>query len=267
MILFPKRRELVAQVQTALGLKPDGIDGRLTWRAIGERLLTVDHPALKPLEAQVSSSAFNGRIGIVAAAQAQLRISVDGRDGSETWAALAEAFIGKPKLPPAAPHLGKKYPEKVYGRSPNRNAGANECKGIVIHHAAGWFDGTISWCLQADTHAGYHCLVAPDGQRAILGRDEDRLHHAGKSSWRGRQSCNSFMLGIAFTGNTNTGAMRPQRNLTAAEIESAVEWIREKQKLYNIPLSEITHHRVISPGRKDDLSLDAWDQMIAALRA
>ena len=262
---FPNRKSLIAQIQKHLLLEPDGIDGQATWFAIGDKILGENHPSMRGMNPMPSRYIFIGRMGLIKAIQMKLKISVDGEDGSETWSALSEFFFPSTQIAPSEGIQSGSYAETVRGRSPNRNAGKNECKGIVFHHACGYFEGTIEWCLKPDTHAAYHCLVAQDGSRAILAKDEDRAHHAGKSSWRGRQSCNNFMLGIAFTGDTNTGAMRSGRDLNKHEIASAMEWVRQKQAIHRIQKSEITHHRVVSPNRKDDLSLNAWNQLQLAI--
>lgn len=263
MIQFSQRKSLIRQIQGFLGITQDGIDGGQTWSAIIRSIVgqnAVDAIRIPPH----SGVYFIGRSNAVAAAQRKLGITVDGRDGAQTWAAISEYLRPKPIQLPAHPPEGK-YPESVRGRSPNRNAGLNECKGIVIHHAAGYFEGTIDWCLKPKTHAAYHCLVAEDGTRAILGKDTDQLHHAGESTWKGRKGCNAFMLGIAFCGDTNTGAMRKSARLSPQEVESACEWIRAKMERYGLKKADITYHRVVSPGRKDDTSREAYEQIMNAL--
>jgi N-acetyl-anhydromuramyl-L-alanine amidase AmpD len=205
---------------------------------------------------------FPDRTRLIRETQRALGLLDDGIDGRATWGAIHRRLVTTPAATtPAAPAASTRYSETVRGRSPNRNPGINECRGIVFHHAAGWFEGTIDWCLRPGTNAAYHCLIAPDGTRAILGLDTDRLHHAGASSWKGRGGCNAFTLGCSFTGDTNTGAMRPHAHLTQDELASAAEWVAAKMRLHRIQLDDITHHRVVSPGRKDDLSPAAWDQL------
>lgn len=266
MIDFPKRRALIREAQRAMGIHPpDGIDGRRTWHALGTRFLPYGHPAMRHIHPVAGPLLFDGRTGLVAAVQAALGADVDGKDGPQTWAAIMQRLAPIPAMPTAYRPIGAGYPERLRGRSPNRNPGTNECAGIVFHHAAGYFEGTVSWCLKPGTNAAYHCLISETGERAILALDIDRAHHAGKSTWKGRAGCNGFMLSIAFCGNTNTGAMRKAKQLNPHELASAAEWVREKQRLHGIPDSEITHHRVVSPGRKDDLSLAAWAQVCEAL--
>lgn len=260
MIRFPQRTELIRETQRDLGITPDdGIDGRATWRAIGRKL---EAPAASRVSPAPSPVWFIGRETLIRQVQERLSIVVDGNDGPQTWAALAQAFDPKPINFPTSPDIGE-FKETVRGRSPNRNKGINSCEGIVVHHAAGYFEGTIDWCMRPRTFAAYHCLIAPDGTRAILGLDEDRCHHAGVSTFRGRYGCNHFMLGVSFCGDTNSGAMRPGKALTAQELASLEEWVSGKMEKYGFGKDRITHHRVVSPGRKDDLSLAAWEQVRA----
>lgn len=268
MISFPKRRDLILETQREMGMRnPTGVDGMFTWHTLGKLLLPEKHPAMAFVRPIPSRVMFPGRENIVAAIQSALKIDVDGDDGPQTWSALAQRFDKKtePAHPPQWISREGEYEESIRGRSPNRNKGINLCEGIVIHHAAGYYEGTISWCLKPGTTAGYHCLVNTDGRRAILAEDLDCVHHAGQSKWRGKSSCNFFMLGIAFIGNTNTGAMRPSADLTPDEVASACEWIREKMKIHSITRADITTHAAVSPGRKDDTSLRAYQQIMAAL--
>ena len=255
---FPQKSALVRETQRDLGITSDGIDGRQTWTAIAEALQIDTNLPLSP-----SSTLFHGRHDLIRKVQEELEVVVDGLDGPQTWSALAQEFDPKPVNFPTGEESS--FKETVRGRTPNRNKGINSCEGIVIHHAAGYFEGTIDWCMRPGTYAAYHCLVAPDGTRAILAKDADRAHHAGASTWKGRYGCNHFMLGVAFCGDTNSGAMRPGKDLTKQELESAKEWIFEKMVEHGFGKDQITHHRVVSPGRKDDLSLAAWKQVKSAL--
>lgn len=266
-IPFNARAVVVRQVQQALGLHADGDDRRTTWQEIANRLLI---PV--PVIAASDAVQFPGRDEITSRVQRALgNILVDGDDGQETWSALAEKFDpalahGPAIVPEHSEMMRGDYPERIVN-SPNRSTGKNECKGLIIHHASGYYEGTVSWCLKKGTNAGYHVLVNTDGKRTVMGADNARLYHAGESRWRGREWCNGFMLGLAFIGNTNDGAMRGSagRDLTEDEIASAVEWIKPRWRKYHWTLADITAHRIVSPGRKDDTSLAALDQIKYAL--
>lgn len=265
---FPGRKIVVGQVQRALGLKDDGDDRRLTWQAIVNALPLVPVPII----VQSSSVQFPDRDNITMRVQRFLGAYVDGHDGQETWSFLAQRFDPTLKESPVKPisqtpslPIGE-YPERIVS-SPNRNNGVNECKGCVIHHASGYYEGTVSWCLQKGTNASYHILVNTDGRRTVMGPDTTRLHHAGQSVWKGRSGCNAFMLGLAFIGNTNDGTMRGDAGprLTPDEIASAVQWLRPRMRKYGWTKDDITAHRIIAPGRKDDTSLHALNQILSAI--
>lgn len=123
--------------------------------------------------------------------------------------------------------------------------------GIVLHHSAGSYIGSVSWCLDPKSKVSYHCIVDLNGDRTVLAKDNQRAWHAGKSSFKGKSDCNSFMLGISVSGDTNT------RRLTDFEIDSVAEWCVSKMRSLNINFDNITTHREISPGRKSDVSIQA----------
>lgn len=263
---FKGRDIVVRQVQSLLVVTADGDDRAATWRAIVKALPLVPVPLI-PVTSLVQ---FPDRDAITARVQRSLgNISVDGNDGQETWSALAQRF-SKPIIspPPLLSEFSQSYYlERVRGRTPNKNSGINERKGLILHHASGYFEGTVSWCLKKGTNASYHVLINTDGERAVLAHDEDRCHHAGVSSWKGRSGCNAFMMGLSFIGNTNNGSMRGDAgpNLTYHEVQSALEWIRPRMAKYGWSKEDITKHRVVSPGRKDDISIYAYNQIINAL--
>jgi AmpD protein len=139
----------------------------------------------------------------------------------------------------------------VFKQSLNISQRAIFPEGIVLHHTAGSYEGSVNWCLNPNSQVSYHCIVDINGDRTILAKDNQRAWHAGKSIFRGRSDCNSFMLGIAVSGDTNT------RELTQKEIESVACWCIDKMQLYGFGIEMITTHREISPGRKNDVDLRA----------
>ena len=138
-----------------------------------------------------------------------------------------------------------KYKE-VFRNSPNSSRTMRP-EGIVLHHTAGGYSGSVSWCLNAKAKVSYHCIVNTTGERTVLVPDNVRAWHAGVSSFKGKANCNNFLLGIAVSGNTN------ERELTDQETESVAEWCIRKMKSYNFGLDSITTHRAISPTRKNDV--------------
>lgn len=138
-----------------------------------------------------------------------------------------------------------KYKE-LFRNSPNSSR-TMKPEGIVLHHTAGGYSGSVAWCLNKDAKVSYHCIVNTTGERTVLVADNVRAWHAGVSSFNGKANCNNFLLGIAVSGNTN------ERELTEQETESVAEWCVRKMKAYNFGIDQITTHRAISPNRKNDV--------------
>ena len=97
------------------------------------------------------------------------------------------------------------------------------------------------------SRVSYHAIVSKDGKRTVLADPDERCWHAGVSSWRGRRDLNSWSVGAAFEGDTNT------RTLGDAEMASMADYLLPIMKRYGLTLADVTDHRTVSPGRKDDL--------------
>jgi len=93
----------------------------------------------------------------------------------------------------------------------------------------------------------YHAIVAKDGKRTVLADPDERAWHAGKSTWRGRRDLNSWSVGAAFEGDTN------QRELGEEEMASMADYLLPIMQRYGLKLADVTDHRTVAPGRKDDL--------------
>ena len=98
------------------------------------------------------------------------------------------------------------------------------------------------------SRVSYHGIVAKDGRRTVLADPDERTWHAGVSSWRGKKDLNSWAIGAAFEGDTN------QRELAQDEMASMAEYLVPLMKRYGLTLADVTDHRTVSPGRKDDLA-------------
>jgi N-acetyl-anhydromuramyl-L-alanine amidase AmpD len=94
----------------------------------------------------------------------------------------------------------------------------------------------------------YHAIVARDGRRTVLADPDERTWHAGVSSWRGKRDLNSWAIGAAFEGDTN------KRELGEAEMASMAEYLLPIMQRYDLTLADVTDHRTVSLGRKDDLA-------------
>lgn len=139
------------------------------------------------------------------------------------------------------------YTEEVR-LSPNKG-GSISPKFIILHHTAGNFTGSVSWCLNPQAKVSYHYIINPaNGNRVQLVWDSKRAWHAGKSNWKGYSGLNGCSIGIAFDRNTNT------RTPADHEIDSAAHKCVYLMRKFGIGEEDILTHAQISPGRKDDVS-------------
>jgi N-acetylmuramoyl-L-alanine amidase len=142
----------------------------------------------------------------------------------------------------------KSHPEKLLN-TPNVSQGRRIVpKAIVLHHTSGSYAGSVAWCMNPASRVSYHAIVAKDGRRSTLADLDERTWHAGKSEWRGKRDLNSWSIGAAFEGDTY------KRPLNKDEMASMCEYLEPLMKLYRLTIDDVTDHRTVSPGRKDDLN-------------
>lgn len=164
----------------------------------------------------------------------------------------------------------QKYPERTYNTTNYTSGVAIQPRGVVFHHSCGSWAGDIAWIMNPTNpakgiYASYHCLIKQDGERAIFGDDTKRMWHAGASSWKGMPcSCNSYMLGCAFSGSTYPED-RFGAPLNRNQIESAIEWLEPRWRKWKFSMPWITDHRQVSPGRKNDLNPMEWVKLFEAI--
>ena len=146
----------------------------------------------------------------------------------------------------------RKYPEKILN-TPNHSHGRRiKPQAVVLHHTAGSYAGSVAWCMDPSSRVSYHAIVARDGRRTVLADPDERTWHAGKSEWRGRKDLNSWSIGAAFEGDTN------KRELGEDELASMAEYLVPLMRAYGLTVPDVTDHRTVAPGRKDDL---AWREL------
>jgi N-acetylmuramoyl-L-alanine amidase len=154
------------------------------------------------------------------------------------------------------------YPE-IYRRTPNASVGENKCYGVLLHHTGGSFASALSWLTLGTSGVSAHVIIGKDGRRAVLAPDEAICWHAGKSEWHSRygllKHCNLYMVGVEFEGDTT------KEPLTDAQIASFIEWLIPRAEKHKWRLDDVTHHRVVSPGRKVDLEPKEFERVRAAI--
>jgi len=102
-----------------------------------------------------------------------------------------------------------------------------------------------------------HYLIRRDGQRVQFVPVEKRAWHAGASSWRGRERCNDFSIGIELEG-------AEEDVFSDAQYEALAALLRELQS--RLPLRDIAAHSDVAPGRKTDPGARFdWARLLASL--
>ena len=88
-----------------------------------------------------------------------------------------------------------------------------------------------------------HYFIRRDGELICFVDPEWRAWHAGVSSWRGRERCNDFSVGIELEGCDS----RPFEDI---QYRRLAELIGELKRRY--PIDAVVGHADIAPGRKTD---------------
>lgn len=111
------------------------------------------------------------------------------------------------------------------------------------------FTNTLDW----DAHPYFksieglqvssHFYVRRDGQLWQFVSCEDRAWHAGRSAWRGRESCNDDSIGIELEG-LEGGSFEPEQYEALASLCAAIG--------QRYPVAHVAGHEHIAPGRKFD---------------
>jgi N-acetyl-anhydromuramoyl-L-alanine amidase len=88
-----------------------------------------------------------------------------------------------------------------------------------------------------------HFFIRRDGEIIQFVSCLDRAWHAGVSSWKGRERCNDFSIGIELEGSDFEG-FEPKQYLVLIGL------VNKLKKSY--PIEHIVGHSDIAPGRKTD---------------
>jgi AmpD protein len=88
-----------------------------------------------------------------------------------------------------------------------------------------------------------HFLIRRDGELLQFASVFDRAWHAGRSSWKGRDNCNDYSVGIELEGLEHQAFDRPQYDT----LVSLLQALRQV-----CPITAVAGHEHIAPGRKFD---------------
>lgn len=88
-----------------------------------------------------------------------------------------------------------------------------------------------------------HFFIRRDGRLLQFVSCDRRAWHAGVSSWRGRENCNDFSVGVELEGLE--GGL-----FTGRQYRRLASLIRDLSRRY--PIREIVGHEHVAPGRKRD---------------
>ena len=151
---------------------------------------------------------------------------------------------------------------------------------IVIHgislppgiYGGPWIDRLFTNSLPPDEHPYFatvatlkvssHVLVRRDGALVQYVSFDKRAWHAGQSSYRGRERCNDFSIGIELEGADTEGYEPAQYRALATTILMLCDAYPA------LSIDRIAGHSDIAPGRKTDpgIAFD-WPRLHALLRA
>ena len=150
--------------------------------------------------------------------------------------------------------------------SPNCNARPSDAdiSLIVVHNISlppGEFgnsciDEFFTNCLDSSAHPFFseiadlqvssHFLLRRDGELVQYVPCDARAWHAGRSSWRGRENCNDFALGIELEGTDDI----PYTDIQYQRLAALIVALRSAYP--GIGADAITGHEHIAPDRKTD---------------
>jgi AmpD protein len=88
-----------------------------------------------------------------------------------------------------------------------------------------------------------HFFVRRDGRTLQFVSCDQRAWHAGRSSWRGRENCNDWSIGIELEG-LEGGSFEPAQYRRLAVLLRALAG--------RYPIEEAVGHEHVAPGRKSD---------------
>ncbi|MBU0654597.1 MAG: 1,6-anhydro-N-acetylmuramyl-L-alanine amidase AmpD [Gammaproteobacteria bacterium] len=164
--------------------------------------------------------------------------------------------------------------------SPNHDERPEDCTPdlIVLHNISlppyefggNWIDHLFTNQLDPAAHPFFaeichlrvasHLLIRRDGEIVQYVPFHLRAFHAGVSSYRGRERCNDFSIGIEIEGTD----FEPFMDVQYQQLEKLLPALVEAYP--SLSLEHVTGHEHIAPGRKTDPGpFFDWQRLTCAL--
>lgn len=111
------------------------------------------------------------------------------------------------------------------------------------------FTNTLDWGAHAyfeqirGLEVSAHFLIRRNGALLQFVAVPQRAWHAGRSTWRGREQCNDYSVGIELEGLEG-------EFFTPLQYAVLAELLRELRRVW--PITEVVGHEHVAPGRKQD---------------
>ena len=143
------------------------------------------------------------------------------------------------------------YPEAVWRPASSENYSERpagmEIDCVVLHATVGSLSATLGWFSNPESGVSAHYVVAKTGRIYQMVEEERRAHHAGASSFQGREDFNRFSVGIEIV-NKNDG----QDAYPPDQFEAVVNLVDYLAAKYDIERQWIVTHADISTVGKTD---------------
>jgi AmpD protein len=119
------------------------------------------------------------------------------------------------------------------------------CGSAIIQLFTNTLDTTAHpyYAQLRDLKVSSHFLIRRNGEIIQFVRCNQRAWHAGVSSWRGRERCNDFSIGVELEGSD-------EAPFAAAQYQVLAKLTRRLCRTY--PIRSIVGHSDIAPQRKTD---------------
>jgi hypothetical protein len=143
------------------------------------------------------------------------------------------------------------YPTAIWRPASSQNYGdrpsgvAVDC--AVLHATAGSLSATLAWFANPNSGVSAHYVVAKNGVVYQMVEEDKSAHHAGASSFGGRENFNTFSIGVEIV-NLNDG----QDPYPPDQFEATVDLVGYLVTKYHIQREWIVTHAEISTAGKTD---------------